>query len=73
MPDSGDAAQRAMKSTAALMSQSEEVDRCGSWAFDLETNNRFASDAFDYSFRQTPVIILRNEIEVSGDQLKLDA
>src|SRR5512132_747522 len=31
MPASGDAAQRAMKSTAALMSRSEEVDRCGSW------------------------------------------
>src|SRR5678815_2274101 len=31
MPDSGDAAQRAMKSTAALMSRSDEVDRCGSW------------------------------------------
>jgi hypothetical protein len=30
MPDSGDAAQRAIKSTAALMSRSEAVDRCGS-------------------------------------------
>jgi hypothetical protein len=42
-------------------------------AFDLEANNRFASDAFDCSFRQTPVSILRNEIEVSRDQSKLDA
>jgi len=27
----------------------------------------------DCSFRQTPVSVLRNEIEVSRDQLKLDA
>jgi hypothetical protein len=31
-------------------------------AFDLKGNNRFASDAFDRSFRQTPVSILLNEI-----------
>src|SRR5512132_747521 len=42
-------------------------------AFDLEANNRFASDAFDCSCSQTPVSILRDEIEVSRDQSKLHA
>jgi len=42
-------------------------------AFDLDANNRFAADAFDCSFRQTPVSILRDEIKVSRDQSKLYA
>src|SRR6185369_18072669 len=60
------------------VNRSIDVPKRGSYplrvtAFDLEANNRFASDAFDCSFRQTPVSILRNEIEVSRDQSKLYA
>jgi hypothetical protein len=41
--------------------------------FHLTANDRFASDAFDCPFRQKPIRVLRNQIEVSRDQLELDS
>src|SRR6185503_21116699 len=42
-------------------------------AFHLERYDGFASDTFDRAARQPPVRVLRNQINIGSDQLKLDS
>jgi len=41
--------------------------------FRVQRNNGFASDALNGSFRQPPVGVLRNQVQISGNQLKLNS
>jgi hypothetical protein len=50
-----------------------DLPALGSTQGKIILHSTVASDAFDCSFRQTPVSIFRNEIEISRDQSKLYA
>jgi hypothetical protein len=41
-------------------------------AFGAKGNDRFAADALDGSFRQASVRVLRDQVEIGGNQLKLN-
>jgi hypothetical protein len=41
-------------------------------AFGVNGNDSFAADALDGPFRQSPVRVLRDQVEISRNQLKLN-